>query len=158
MKAWTKRFKSIWITVEREILIIKILQTCCRCIITDGTDARFMESKKESSATLFGYLGVADRTPQRRSNKVTACLHQQIRRSYRIKITEKWYKQQPNTVTNNNCDTVLWLMISLWQSSKSQQGGHCYQRQESMKYIYLSTLKKNWKKNFYKIHRYIDKV
>ncbi len=43
-----------------------------------------------------------------RRNKAAAYLHWKICREYKTKTADKWYENQPDTVTETNEITILW--------------------------------------------------
>ena len=45
-----------------------------------------------------------------RHNRTAAYIHWKICKHYNTKVAEKYYEHEPNTVTEDNEDTILWDM------------------------------------------------
>ena len=109
--------KSVGLKSETEGLIVAVqdqaLKTKCMQakIIKNGTDlncqicGRFQETVDYITS---GCPELAKTEYVHRHNKVAAYVHWNICRNFDINVPDKWYKHQPEPVTEHQKATILW--------------------------------------------------
>ena len=82
-------------------------------IIKDGTDPQCRICGKYEETIdhiISGCPELAKTEYIHRHDKTATYVHWKICKEYNIRVSEKWYKHQPNTVTENDEIVILWDM------------------------------------------------